>query len=229
MQCAAKARYARSNEGYSADLRRAIVNLSGMDAYVGVCGGGDQNLFLLSLLLKHNDLRDVTLVDDDVGQPINFKDIVGIFNTKSGRDYVSSMDIKGMRFQKNPCEDWRCGKPKIRDGLGIKGVLRDIVDYVGDIRERGTYFIYLSNALFFHVPYERSLRALDAVLGNGAIADGSVVMQMTMGLSECNLLRKASAEEFSMAYSSDPRNELGAGTSVGPAGFCKAIKWQYSA
>ena len=221
-------KYARSNEGYSAGLRKVLGNLSGIGAYVGICGGGDQNLYLLSLLLKNNDLRAVTLVDDDVGQLLNFKDIVRIFNTKRGFDYVSSMDLEGMRFQKNPCEDWRCQKPKISGGLVVNGVLYDIVEYLRGLEERGTYFIYLSNALFFHIPFDRSLQALEALLDNEVIADGSVAMQMTMGLSECNLLRKTGGE-FAMAYSSDPRNELGAGAKVSVDEFCKAIRWQYSA
>jgi hypothetical protein len=222
-------RYKRSNEGYSYGLRNAISGLTGMDEYVGIGGGGDQTFFLLALLTKGNELRRVTVVDDSPAQLLNFKELVDIFNTRNGSRYVSSMDPEGMRFQRNPCEDWRYHKPKIRSKTEIHGVLCDIVEYVRDINEKGTYFFYLSNALFFHVPFERSVEALNAVLENEAIDEGSAVMQMTMGLSECNLLRKASGSEFDIAFSSDPCNESRQGSRVGVREFCENHQRQYRA
>ena len=43
------AAYLRSNEGYTAGLRNVLSGLSGVQEYVGICGGGDQN--------KHQRLR----------------------------------------------------------------------------------------------------------------------------------------------------------------------------
>jgi hypothetical protein len=225
----APVRYKRSNEGYSYDLRNAIAGLTGMEEYVGIVGGGDQTFFLLDLLTRGNELRRVTVVDDSPAQLLNFKELVDIFNTHNGSRYVSSMDREGMRFQRNPCEDWRRHKPRIRKDAEICGVLCDIVEYVRGISEKGTYFLYLSNALFFHMPFERSVEALNAVLENGAIDEGSAVMQMTMGLSECNLLWKASGSEFGIAFSSDPCNESRQGSRVGVREFCENYQRQYRA
>ena len=219
--------YKRSNEGYATGMRRILRNLSGMDEYAGICGGGDQNLYLLSLLMKNNDLRRITLFDNNVSQLVNFKNIVKIFNTREGDDYVFAMDTKSLGSRSSTRgNDWRCRKPKIKSDLEINGMLCDFAGRVCRINERGRYFLYFSNTMFdsAHISPARSARVLRSVLANEMIKDGSVLMLMTIDLTEGSLLRKESEEGFRVLLCTEPKKKLSQGSFVDVREFCKAVK-----
>jgi hypothetical protein len=201
--------YPRSNEGYAYDLRDTLRTLSGIQNYVGLCGGGDQNLFLLGLLSKKNELGKVTLVDYKVGQLLNFKEIAEAFNTRNSAEYASFIDTSSWGNRHKNC-DWRHQKPEIGRDMRIDGVLYDIVDYIHDIREQGTYFFYLSNGLSDHLPSRHSERALKYLLGNRSISDGSTVMCVTeLCPSKGVLLQKESEKAFSVVFSEEERIKQG--------------------
>jgi hypothetical protein len=218
--------FRRSNEGYPSGLRDALGRLAGIQEYVGVCGGGDQNIFLLGLLQRNNNLRGVTLVDYDVGQLLNFREVVDDFNAPADADYASApeaVDISAWVDKNDSRHDWRDRRPELARDLEIRGVLRDIVDYVSGIGERRTYFLYFSNALFSHVLPERSRDALAGVLGNDAVARGSAVLLVQM-LPEpaCVLLRKESEVAFNAVFS---ENEgIAPGKDVDAQGICRALR-----
>lgn len=217
--------FRRSNEGYSAGLRSAIGGLTGIDEYVGVCGGGDQHPFLLGLLQRNNGLRRATLVDYDVGQLLNFREIAELFNSRDGDGYVSaidSVDLSAWADRRDERNGWRYRKPELREGLEICGVLYDIVEYLPRIRERGAYFIYLSNVLFSHAPLERSAQALEAVLKSEDIDRGSAVTLVQMRPSACILLRKESKDAFGVVFSE--KEELAQGSEVCVEDICRAMR-----
>src|SRR5271157_1228277 len=210
--------YKRSNEGYTTGMRRILRNLSGMQEYAGICGGGDQNLYLLSLLMNNNDLRRITLFDNNVSQLVNFKNIVKIFNTREGDDYVFAMDTRSLGYRSSSKRsDWRCHKPEVKNDLEINGVLCDFAEHVCGINEQGRYFLYFSNAMFdrTHIPPARSAEVLRSVLANETIKDGSVVMLMTIDLNEGSLLRKESEKGFRVLLCTEPKKKLAAGSTVG--------------
>ena len=74
--------YSISNESLfniSGDLEK----IYGLDKYVGVCGGGTQNLYILSKLCKNNNLKEIILIDKNKLQLDNFKQIIDIYNNSS--------------------------------------------------------------------------------------------------------------------------------------------------
>jgi hypothetical protein len=70
-----KPKYTISNE-YLKPAAKFLRNFSNFGFYDGICGGGTHNLYILSRLLKNNDLREIILIDNKKSQLDNFKDII---------------------------------------------------------------------------------------------------------------------------------------------------------
>ncbi len=63
-----KTRYKLSNENLLSLIPK-VKKMHGITDYFGICGGGTQNLFLLSLITKKNKLKSITIIDSAQEQP----------------------------------------------------------------------------------------------------------------------------------------------------------------
>ncbi len=60
--------YSRTNESYPQPFLKVVERLRGIGSYVGILGGGDQHIPILSALQKHNSIRSGVLVDQNASQ-----------------------------------------------------------------------------------------------------------------------------------------------------------------
>ncbi len=164
--CIVLPRYPTSNEIYSKD---AVAFLDGykadrFDGYIGICGGGTQNLFILSRLLRGNHLKSIVLLDIDINQLHNFAYLVRKHNTKNERRYQRILSERGIEAL-TPRETLdflsvNITKPVITNDVSIGLECMDILEYLKRINENGRYFIYLSNAVSTNHIGERDTKAI---------------------------------------------------------------------
>ncbi len=156
--------FTRSNEVYSLEFGRRLREITshGMDAYIGICGGGNQNIELLVTMGKRP--KTVTLVDTEASQLYGFMALAKTLN----------------EFIADPFGKWDVGMDRVateinRDGqLLVNLVKQDITQFVGGVTSEGKYLIYLSNV----IPAYTGVNPLPAILANGNISDGSAILMV---------------------------------------------------
>ena len=75
--------------------------------YYGVCGGGSQNLYILSKLLEKNDISDIQLIDINPRQLNNFKDLSDIYNrSRSDEEYESAIKDHCKKYCDDTEAEW---------------------------------------------------------------------------------------------------------------------------
>ena len=57
---------------------RKVLSKIKADNFVGICGGGTQILYILSLLTRKNKLKSIKLIDYDKNQLLNFNYILKV-------------------------------------------------------------------------------------------------------------------------------------------------------
>lgn len=147
-----------SNEAYNSKIASEMRGSRGIDYFIGLCGGGTQVLYQLSLLTEQNSLKKVYIVDKLPGQLKNLEELVALFNdSKSNKDYTKRVWRDHDHNPKVPC-----GRPAFWDLQISTNILRpaprypvdlnliqsDITTFLSQQKSPGKYFVYLSNALF---------------------------------------------------------------------------------
>ena len=152
--------YSISNESLF-NISEGLEKIYGLDKYVGICGGGTQNLYILSKLCKNNNLKEIILIDKNKLQLDNFKQIIGIYNNSSKKRYEDELIklikkrtderikfyIIRHRFDKEEYKLTNLTKQSFNKNLKITLVIGDIFDFLSKINYKGKYFFYLSNVL----------------------------------------------------------------------------------
>lgn len=171
-----------SNERYPQRVDRLLSEIE-VDRYVGVCGGGTQNLYLLSLLQAKNGLSKVVFVDREIKQLRNFLDLAALFNdSKSMESYESGIKrrvnasmhssyIGVPNFVKTNIR-----RPALKSDLEVELKFSNIDDYIEGLSDEGRYFIYLSNIYQLGwLGYENTESLLDEISESDTFEPGSVV------------------------------------------------------
>jgi hypothetical protein len=149
------------------DLRK----LKGMKYYLGICGGGTQNLYLLQMLSNSNNFKWKRLIDNDKEQLLNFIDIKdALMYSKDDLHYLSNLAkrqnvVEGIYVRyfyflfKNKSrgfEETNLRRPKLKN-MEIELVHSEFLKYVTNEKlPKGKYFIYLSN-IFGYTKMSRRL------------------------------------------------------------------------
>jgi len=136
--------YPYTNESYNEKTLEKIRNLHA-DYYLGIMGGGDQNLLFIALLQESNNLKGITLVDRNKKQV----DLVARkflrYNEKDGREDSYFGLLRHNNVELKPCE------------IIMKHAT--IQSEISGIGESGIYFIYLSNAFRINIiPHKAAAR-----------------------------------------------------------------------
>ncbi|MDE1824392.1 MAG: hypothetical protein KGH74_03785, partial [Candidatus Micrarchaeota archaeon] len=155
-----------ANEDFT-PLRQELNKIRNINFYLGVCGGGTQNIYLLSFLTKHNKLRLVELFDILKPPLENFTHIAKAYNESVNNfDYFLRIikqyrrfkvrDVPYHRFffhmfhrKSTGFEETNFKKWTLSKNLTIKLIHQDILKHIKTINTEGVYFIYLSNILTF--------------------------------------------------------------------------------
>jgi hypothetical protein len=149
-----------ANEDFST-ISNDLKKVKSMKYYLGICGGGTQNLYLLQLLIKMNSFRWIRLIDTNREQLLNFIDIVNALeDSKDDLSYISKLAKRKQRipdgryiryfslmFERESFgfEETNLRKPKLKD-MEIELVNNEFLKYVKtENLPRGKYFIYVSN------------------------------------------------------------------------------------
>ncbi len=169
--------YLVSNEDYCDASLSAVGSLVGIIYYIGVCGGGTQNLCLLGKLLEKNNIERIRLVDKERRQLDNLGKIGDIYNKSDGDEKYSAALIRHAGGPLNMIyASVNERKPKIRRDITIDTWMGLAEDYLkNNVNERGRYFVYLSNALFGWIKEGESCEMLDRILSDEKFEDGSAV------------------------------------------------------
>ena len=189
-----------SNERYPKQVEEVVSSLS-VDSYIGVCGGGTQNLKLLSLLQKTKNLSTATLIDVRPSQLHNFIELARFFNLGKENGYESTLMERAKKSMKISGYDSESIEilinldsykrtnllyPELSTPISLRLCEEDIQDYFYDLSERNIwsvdpsekkkYFIYLSNIYQFDwLGYGATQRMLDNLADNDAVEPGSIV------------------------------------------------------
>lgn len=157
--------YPISNENFI-PVKKNLESFKGFQYYIGICGGGTQNIFLLSLLTKNNKFKKISLVDKKISALVNFTYIAKAYNkSKDDLHYFSNTIKAYRRFKVNYIPYFRFFLPmfryksygfeetnfkyyQLKKDLTIYLEKADMVEYIRNLPS-GKYFIYLSNILTF--------------------------------------------------------------------------------
>jgi hypothetical protein len=192
--------YAISNESYRYTTRKRLRSIGGFDKYIGLCGGGDQNIAILAFLLPNNIMKDIMLIDKQDIALANFMRIADIYNNSGGSydyDYKLREMARGFRSMSLVYRNSLIRKPKLRTPISITLLRADIDVFIKSVHDPAVYFIYASNALFGkgHCDGEKSVGILNSIITNSSIRDGSVVMGLgNVGKRNAIFLRKEGTE-----------------------------------
>jgi hypothetical protein len=181
--------YPISNEKYDAATIDAVRKLGSFDSYIGICGGGNQNLFWAGI----TGVKEMVVVDKEREQLKHFGKIVRLYNeSESGEAYTKALidmshesvasKIAIGKLVRNGKPHPVLEKPDLKE-LNVTGSQKDVADYVCSVELEGRYFLYFSNALFHHnfVRPMRSMEILNVVLSAREFLDGSTVLMMING------------------------------------------------
>ena len=136
--------------------------------YVGICGGGTQNIYLLYLLTKKNSFKLIRLLDVNKEQLLNFIDIINVMKgSKNDLQYISNLTkrphtivsiadqtytrfmryfIPMFRSKSYGFEETNLKKYTLQKVKRIELVYSDIAKYLNSEHlQKGKYFIYVSN------------------------------------------------------------------------------------
>ncbi|MEM0143648.1 MAG: hypothetical protein QXL94_06825 [Candidatus Parvarchaeum sp.] len=162
-----KVNFPISNEDLS-PLAKDLEKISGLNYYIGICGGGTQNIYLLYLLSNKNKFKSIRLLDVNKEQLLNFIDIVNVLkSSKNDLQYLSNLVkrqhtiIGGVsstytRFLKYfypmfknkfyGFEETNLKRYLLRNFKEIELLQSDLTKYlVSERLQRGKYFVYVSN------------------------------------------------------------------------------------
>ena len=171
--------YHISNERYSDNTLRFLEELRGIEKYVGICGGGNQNLMILSSLQKNNKRFSAELVDIIPAQIENFYLISEIFSLSSTTgEYQNRLETWQLHAYSKRISDGLGFHlqelPVMKDCLEISFSLSDINRYLNKVAEKAKYFVYLSNV--FENGDERFRELLSVVSRDKKFDDGTTLM-----------------------------------------------------
>lgn len=154
-----------ANENFRS-IEHRIDKIRDADFYLGVCGGGTQNIYLLSILSKNCSLKSIELVDLNVVALENFINISEAFNKSEDSLYYLSNIIKKYRqfkfkpkiipywrfffgmfkYGSNGFEETNFRKVSLKKNILVKLKSGDILSYMKkENGKTGKYFVYLSN------------------------------------------------------------------------------------
>lgn len=156
-----------ANEDLS-PIARDLKKTTEFNYYVGICGGGTQNIYLLYLLTKKNNFNSIRLLDVNKEQLLNFIDIVNAM--KSSKDdlrYISNLAkrqhmissradqtyarfvryfIPMFRSKSYGFEETNLKRYTLQNVKEIELVHSDLVKYMkSKYLQKGKYFVYISN------------------------------------------------------------------------------------
>ncbi len=191
-----------SNEVYTMQTANDVERIKGIDSYLGVSGGLSQNLLLLSLLQRRNDIREVNLVDKNQQQLM--------FNLHQ----MVAYDADHSRFDPS----WHLSmSPYLYMNIHSGTVFHFKESLIEDAVRRspaGRYFIYSSNIYNIVLWVKQSSNGKEeeyykhdtdtwwlpwwkegcdfmvSIMGNERIADGSVYMSASCGTTRTILAEK---------------------------------------
>ena len=173
--------YPISNERYSEETLQFLRRIRNIENYIGICGGGNQNLTILSCLQESNESFKVKLVDDSPAQIENFYSIAMIFsNSSTTAEYQENLKHwQSKRFPRDMVEKSRFHYqqlPIIKNGLNIDFHVSDISYYLRNVISEGRHFIYLSNV--FGYDADRLKVPLNIISEDNRFRNSSVVMSV---------------------------------------------------
>ncbi len=136
--------------------------------YVGICGGGTQNIYLLYLLTKKNSFKLIRVLDVNKEQLLNFIDITNVMKrSKNDLQYISNLTkrphtivsradqtytrfvryfIPMFRSKSYGFEETNLKKYTLQKVKRIELVHSDLAKYLNSEHlQKGKYFIYVSN------------------------------------------------------------------------------------
>ncbi len=214
-----------TNETYTPEELKVLSEPMGIGAYTGICGGGNQNLLLLSQLGKKNRMESMTVVDRNIMQLLNFGVHVELYNkfnpTSKMKARIVDQQAKRELARFNcswaemmnrhagvrcdfKTESKRLLGPHIRWNMKISGVLSDISEYINAISRQDVHFFYFSNAMYndaFIEPKD-SEALLNSMLRKKEIQDGSVVAFNQLCPSGTYIFMKTRDPEFMTLHAS---------------------------
>ncbi len=193
--------YHETNESYSEETVRMLKSVSGITHYLGILGGIDGPLVQIGVLGQSNPLSSVSCIDANSSQ--TFFGMLRLFeyNLSPTNAIKDTLTYRGLGAD-----------VYARSGKTIDLLLTDITEGIRAVNENGTYFIYLSNVFDLHFsfkginngklgfeldnmgfyPDHKTREALDAIMLNPFISDGSYVMIAKPTTTVAILLRKNS-------------------------------------
>jgi hypothetical protein len=152
-------------------IAKTLRKLKDMTYYLGICGGGTQNLYLLQVLSKSNKFKWRRLIDNDREQLLNFMDLKeALVYSKDDLHYLSKLAKRQHRVEgiydryfyflfknrSNGFEETNLKRPKLKN-MEIELVYSEFFKYINTEKlPRGKYFIYLSN-IFSYTKMSRRL------------------------------------------------------------------------
>ena len=209
------------------DIGTVLEKTYGLEKYIGICGGGTQNLYILSKLCKHNNLKEIVLIDENGLQLDNFKQIITLYNNFSQSQYEHELIklikkraerirfniIRYLRFDKEKYKRTNLAKPPFNKNIKITLVTGDIFDFLSKASYNGKYFFYLSNILNYRERTTnvggRSAKLIE-VLKNKNVASNSLLLLIrstlllestkTIIIKKSDYLKKASNTFFARLF-----------------------------
>lgn len=173
--------YPVSNERYSEETLEFLRRIENIESYIGICGGGNQNLAILSCLQERNKSFRVKLIDDSPAQIENFYSIAKIFSISSDSiEYQENLKHwQSKRFSKEIIE--KLGfhfqqLPIIKNRVSIDFHVSDINYYLRNLISEGRHFVYLSNV--FGYDADRLNTPLNIISEDNRFRNGTVIMSV---------------------------------------------------
>jgi len=191
--------YPVSNESCSDEPIKMLWSIKGIDRYIGICGGGTQNLHLLSMLKRNNNIKEVHLVDCNRMQLYNFSKIAKIYNhSKDDAEYRTLLEqhINEVKYLSNLEPNKK--KPCFDNDVTITLHNNDITDHLKNVKDPGRYFIYLSNILYdpIWMSNATSRDLLNQINAETCSKEGSIIFSAQL-VSYISLLEK---KEFGLIH-----------------------------
>lgn len=156
-------------------VAKHILSKIKVDNFIGICGGGTQILYILSLLTRKDKLKSIKLIDYDKNQLLNFNYILKVYEkNKDPIHYIAYLSkrpdftdgklpkdeslrnralrfIAPMLFNKDyGFEETNLRRPKIKGKLRIDLIHENFYTYMKSARlKKGKYLIYTSNIFMY--------------------------------------------------------------------------------